>query len=565
MAENPRQEQAPTQLSVTPIREYGKYLLVRKLAEGGMAEIFLAKQVGAEGFERNVVIKRMLPHLSAVSEFVGMFLDEARLAAQLTHQNIVQINDLGFAEGCYYICMEYLAGEDFSTVLRTAARKEEYVPLEIALQVVIDAARGLHFAHEFSVAPGKALNVVHRDISPANVFVTYSGQVKLLDFGIARAESRVTQTTAGVVKGKYLYMAPEQARGEPVDRRADVFSLGVTLYEALTSARPFARDNDLAILNAVLHSDFPAPAKLRPDLPPELEAVVVRAMAAKLADRYQTAKEFGDALEEFLLGRSSLPGGGKVAAYLGALFGEERVHNRTHIPTLADLSSLGADLRGFSNPKVATIAPGKSPSVEVEITETRAEQSPRAPPGARRSRQRWKAWALALVVASVVAGVGGGLAVGLRGEPKADAPENAGLPLEPPLVREPGAVATAQPPDAGFEQVVDAGSGVVRAIPPTGPVRLSAGAIQKVVASRRAVLMGCFEENRGELEQDKGSVLVQFAILGTGKVSEVVVQGALAQKRVGRCLETRFLQLKFPRHVDKEIRLTLPVEYSLRR
>ena len=194
------------------VRPFGTYFLVRKLAEGGMAEIFLAKQVGVEGFERNVVIKRMLQHLSNVPDFVSMFLDEARLASRLAHPNIVQINDLGFADGCYFISMEYLPGEDFSTVLRTSARRREYVPYHVSLRVIAEAARGLHYAHEFTDAKGKPLNIVHRDISPSNIFISYTGQVKVLDFGIAKAESRVTNTTAGVVKGKYMYMSPEQAR-----------------------------------------------------------------------------------------------------------------------------------------------------------------------------------------------------------------------------------------------------------------------------------------------------------------------------------------------------------------
>ncbi|MBL9039185.1 MAG: serine/threonine protein kinase, partial [Archangium sp.] len=228
-----------------PIQQYGKYFLVRKLAEGGMAEIFLAKQLGVEGFEKNVVVKRMLAHLSGRPDFVTMFLDEARLAASLSHPNIVQILDLGFEAGCYFIAMEYLAGEDMSAIIRTCASRRSLVPLPIALRIVADAARGLHFAHTVTDANGRPMNIVHRDVSPSNVFVTYTGQVKVLDFGIARAESRVSTTKAGVVKGKYQYMSPEQAAALPVDGRSDVYSLGVCLYEAVTNTRPFARDTDL--------------------------------------------------------------------------------------------------------------------------------------------------------------------------------------------------------------------------------------------------------------------------------------------------------------------------------
>src|SRR5262245_45555032 len=321
-----------------PVRQFGKYFLVRKLAEGGMAEIFLAKLVGAEGFERDVVIKRMLKHLSAVNDFVNMFLDEAKLAARLVHPNVIQINELGVADGCYFICMEYLPGEDFSTVIRTAGRKREYVPLAVVARVMADAAHGLAYAHDFTDATGKAMGIVHRDISPSNIYVTYQGQVKVLDFGIAKAESRLTTTTAGVVKGKYMYMAPEQAKGVKVDRRADVFSLGVSLYEALTHYRPFSRENDLAILNAVLKCDFKPPRELRKDLPQELEAIILKAMAAKPEDRYQTAAAMAADLERFL---GTTSGATNVGTYMRTLFGEERVSFRSRIPSLADLAQSG--------------------------------------------------------------------------------------------------------------------------------------------------------------------------------------------------------------------------------
>ena len=361
---DPRMTPPPAPFAPDGVKRFGKYFLVRKLAEGGMAEIFLAKQVGAEGFERNVVIKRMLPHLSALPDFVGMFLDEARLAARLGHPNVVQIHDLGLVDGCYFIGMEYLAGEDFSTVVRRAAARGEYVPLAVVLKVIIDAAHGLHFAHEFTDEAGKRLNIVHRDISPSNLLVTYQGVAKVLDFGIAKAESRVTQTTAGVVKGKYLYMSPEQARGEPVDARADVFALGVCLYEALTNTRPFAKDNDLAVLNAVLRCEFARPARLRPDLPPELERIVLRAMSADREARYPTAGALANDLEQFQAANTSSSGGTQVASYLKSLFGEEQLARKTRIPTLQGLAEAGVAI------------PGRADEPAFEITESPAARDP---------------------------------------------------------------------------------------------------------------------------------------------------------------------------------------------
>ncbi|MBJ6765383.1 protein kinase [Myxococcaceae bacterium JPH2] len=348
--------------SDTPLlRPYGQYVLVRKLAEGGMAEIFLAKLLGTDGFERNVVIKRMLPHLSNIPDFVEMFRDEARLAAKLSHPNIIQIHELGFTDGCYYICMEYLAGEDFSTTLRLAGRRRQYVPLPVVLRVLIDAAHGLHHAHEFTNEQGQSLHVVHRDISPSNLYLTYQGQVKVLDFGIAKAESRLVHTRTGVVKGKYMYMAPEQAQGLEVDRRADIFALGVSLYEAVTHVRPFARDNDLAVLNALTRAEFEPPRKLRADLPEVLEAIILKAMAGQRDDRYATAEEFAQDLEIFLaeyLRATGVPT--TLAAFLRSHFGEERFTERTRIPTLATLN-VSHPAEGLPQPAAPVVAPPVAP------------------------------------------------------------------------------------------------------------------------------------------------------------------------------------------------------------
>ncbi len=341
----------PSVASATPavpteaVTAFGKYVLVRKLAQGGMAEIFLAKQVGAERFERNVVIKKMLRHLTDNPEFVNMFLDEARLAGRLAHQNIVQIYELGQEADSYYICMEYLAGEDFATVLSAARAARQYVPVDVVAAVIIGAAHGLHFAHEFTGDDGTPLNIVHRDISPANIFITYQGQVKVLDFGIAKAESRVAQTSAGMVKGKFMYMPPEQARSEPIDRRADVYSLGVSLYEAATLRRPFSRDHELAVLNAVLKGDFKPPSQLRPDLPPDLERIILKAMANRPEDRYQTAADLAEDLEHFLgtLGTST-----QVAGYLRHAFPADRIATRSRIPSLEALRRDGASLTAFA-------------------------------------------------------------------------------------------------------------------------------------------------------------------------------------------------------------------------
>jgi serine/threonine-protein kinase len=375
---------APPAVPTEPVTAFGKYVLVRKLAQGGMAEIFLAKQVGAERFERNVVIKKMLKHLTDNAEFVNMFLDEARLAGRLSHQNVVQIYELGQTDGSYYICMEYLPGEDFATVLSAARAARAYVPLDVVAAVIIGAAHGLHFAHEFTSDDGAPLNIVHRDISPANIFVTYQGQVKVLDFGIAKAESRVAQTSAGMVKGKFMYMPPEQARSEPIDRRADVYALGVSLYEASTLRRPFTRDHELAVLNAVLKGDFKPPSQLRPDLPPEMERIILKAMANRPEDRYQTAAEMAEDLERFLgtLGTST-----QVAGYLRHAFPADRIATRSRIPSLETLRRDGASLTAFAaGGPISTVTSGPTAAAAAAAAAAVAPPTPApAPPPSVRS------------------------------------------------------------------------------------------------------------------------------------------------------------------------------------
>jgi serine/threonine-protein kinase len=371
-------------------KPFGPYVLVEKLTEGSMAEVFLAKRKGPSGAIHDVVIKRMLPHLSDIPDFVAMFVDEARLAARFSHPSVIHIIELGQEDGCYYICMEYVPGEDFSNVLRTAARARQFVPFQVCAQVILDAALGLHYAHEFRDDDGTPLNVVHRDISPSNLYVTYDGQVKVLDFGIAKANQRLSAATqVGVVKGKYMYMAPEQARGEPVDRRADIFSLGVSLYEAVTLTRPFARKSDLAVVNAVLKNDVAEPKTLRPDLPEALEQIIHKAMAPKLSERYVTAAQMAEDLTAFL-GPVAPFSRTLVASYLSGLLGDERKNRRTYVAAPSS-GPPAVQAKQEAPAKAREQAEEPAPTIidEAEVTENDGRVSPR---GAR-------TWALGAAVA----------------------------------------------------------------------------------------------------------------------------------------------------------------------
>ena len=519
-------------------RPYGSYVLVRRLAEGGMAEIFLAKRQAGEGASSDVVIKRMLGHLAGVPECVEMFRDEARLAALLVHPNLVRVYELGFVEERYFLCMEYLAGEDFSAMVRTASLRGEWVPVPLVMRVLADSARGLHHAHECRDATGQPLHIVHRDVSPSNLYATYGGQVKVLDFGVAKAESRRTRTRPGMVKGKYLYMAPEQARGDEVDRRADVFSLGVSLYEALTHVRPFAREDELAGLHALLKGEFQPPRALRPELSPELEAVVLKAMALEPARRFATAAEFAEALEQLLARESTGAGPGALARYLRASFGEARFLERTRTPTLA---SLGLKAFPTSAPRASVI---HAPSQRLPTVRPRWQ---------RRGRWVGLGAGAALVLAAAVY-------LGTRER----APE---VPVaEPSEAKAPPVAASAavpEAPPAATPPVPDeAPAGETSAQGERSQASLEVADVLRVVSGQRARITACFERYKRELPAYEGDVQVLFTIVASGK-AQVAVQGALADTRVGQCLEKQLKRLRFPAHREDAVVLRVPLGYSV--
>jgi serine/threonine-protein kinase len=274
-----------------PLRTIGRYQVLGRLAIGGMAEILLARLTGPSGFERPVVIKRILPHLASTAAFVDMFVDEARIVAGIRHPNVVQVQELGSEAGELYLVLEYLDGENLGSVARSLWAREQRLPPALAAHIVAEACAGLHAAHELSDADGMAQYLVHRDVSPQNLLLTYDGQVKVLDFGIAKAADRITRTEAGQLKGKFEYMSPEQCLSKPLDRRSDIFALGVVLYELCTARRLFKRQNELETLKAICEQPVPPPSRAVPEIPPALEAVVMRALARRREDRFDTAAD----------------------------------------------------------------------------------------------------------------------------------------------------------------------------------------------------------------------------------------------------------------------------------
>ena len=323
-----------------PYQQFGRYQLIATLGHGGMADVYLAVALGPVGFTKLQVVKRLRPNLAEEPEFLAMFLDEARLAARLNHSNVVQTNEVGEAGGYYFIAMEYLDGQPLNRILARSRRMlEPGLTLEVLVTIVVEALAGLHYAHNLTDYDGTALSVVHRDATPHNIFVTYNGHVKLVDFGIAKAANRSMETRAGTLKGKMAYMAPEQARCDEIDRRADLFSMGAVLWEVVVGERLWRDPNDMRILDA-LGAGMPMPSmrSVRPDVPAELDAIAARALAMDPADRYPTAADMRNDLLAYLERAGRRPTSHEEIGRVVSLLFRDR---RNEMKTLIDLQ-LGA-------------------------------------------------------------------------------------------------------------------------------------------------------------------------------------------------------------------------------
>ncbi len=394
---------------------FGKYQLLRELAAGGMAQIFLAVYQGLEGFNRVVAVKRVLPHMTT-PEFVQMFLDEARIAARLEHPNIVRTYEFGAEAGRYFMVMEYLAGEDLNAVLNRAAKTNYRLPIPFIIDVVSRVCAGLHFAHELCDTDGRPLALVHRDVTPANILVTYFGEVKLIDFGVAKSASNVQQTRAGMLKGKISYMSPEQLRSRGTDRRSDIFSTGVVLWELLTGVRLFARDSDAATLYAIIDDPVPSVRTHRPEIPEELAQIVDRALARTPEARWATAEDMQLALDGFLASRghefsgpvplgttANESGARRLARELEMLFGAERTAAKRALAQGRALSSHIAVLSRRPSELVSGPVGTFSESVSEAVTSHALDTAPPEPEPEPKPRTRGIT-ALA-VVAAIAAGV----------------------------------------------------------------------------------------------------------------------------------------------------------------
>jgi eukaryotic-like serine/threonine-protein kinase len=380
-------------------QRFGRYVLLERIGSGGMAEVFRAVAHGMEGFQRMFVLKRIRADHTEANDFVEMFVNEARISALLNHENIVQVYDFGEVDGCYFLTMEYLRGKDLSIVLRKLYARSKGIDPAVVAFVGLQVARGLAYAHSLTLPGGEPLNIVHRDVTPSNIMLLRAGGVKLLDFGIAKSQGHFNvgeETETGICKGKLPYLSPEQVNGNPIDRRSDVFALGVVLWEALTGRRLFLGRTDFETMQNVMERPIPPPSTLRPDVPTPLDYIVVRALERDAERRYPSARALADELEtvvQDLRYRSDA-----IPQLLAELFGREENSVQItppHLPAV-DVNALGTLTSKPTAPTKEDRKPGR-------LSLSRRRRA------ARRRRMVWAASAAAAAVLGLLGMLAGGL------------------------------------------------------------------------------------------------------------------------------------------------------------
>jgi serine/threonine protein kinase len=354
---------------------FGRYELLKRLAGGGMGEVYLARQRGIDGFQKLLVIKTLLPHLCEDEEFITMFKDEARVTAQLIHPNICQVFEFEQVGGVFYMAMEYLRGEDLRRLWKACEQRGTPLRVPLICRVIADAAAGLDFAHSLRDNKGEPYNIVHRDISPQNILVTFEGGVKVIDFGVAKAAGRAQHTRTGALKGKYSYMSPEQVAGAEVDGRSDIFALGIVLHELLTGRRLFKADSDVQTLARVRECNVAPPSRLNPQLPPGVDQIVLKALAKNPDDRYATAQEFRLAIEDWLIQGRMSASSAHLAEFLKTIYAERLDKENRLGPLMGD--------PGFTGPVPGGSTPSGSLSTGKDSHPTLDMQNKVAPLGGK--------------------------------------------------------------------------------------------------------------------------------------------------------------------------------------
>jgi len=344
-----------------------RYRVVEKIASGGMAEVFRAESAGLEGFKKTVAIKRVLPHLSEKKQFIGMFLDEARLSAHLSHSNCVQVFDIGVGDNTYFIVMEYVDGSDLKGIIEYQKKIGKLLPVEEACLICVRICEGLAYAHELRDSDGESMHIVHRDMSPPNVLLTRHGEVKIVDFGLAKANSQLEHSEPGVIKGKFSYLSPEAALGQDVDARTDIFAVGIILWELLSGRRLFLGDTDLETVRQVQAAKVPSIRQFNPHVSAELERVLAKSLAGDPQQRYSTARELGADLNAVMFSSGRSVSSFDLAGLVAPIWAERRAKKKIDarksiIGSLIDEALIEfTSLDGAEQRKSNTSNPGAAP------------------------------------------------------------------------------------------------------------------------------------------------------------------------------------------------------------
>ncbi len=372
---------------------FGKYLLIDRVSVGGMAEVFKAITVGVSGFQKILAIKRVLPNVAEDDEFIKMFVDEANIAGQLHHANIAQIYDLGVVNDAYFIALEYVEGKDLRAIFDRQKKTRKRLPVEMALFIAAEILGGLDYAHRKTDATQQPLNIVHRDVSPPNILLSHEGEVKLIDFGIAKAARKISKTQAGILKGKFGYMSPEQVRGLPIDGRSDVFSVGIVLYEMLAARRLFVGDTDFATLEKVRGMEITPPSHYNDQIPPEVDAMVMRALERDMNKRYASALDMQHDLQRYLYKQETIFTQHALSAWMKENFKQDldRATQLVEKVEKLDFNHLGIDLAALEQASVRSlrtesVAPREKSEIE-EPVEIASDVVPAKKPGKEKERK----------------------------------------------------------------------------------------------------------------------------------------------------------------------------------
>ncbi len=404
---------------------FGKYYLLERINVGGMAEVFRAKAYGVEGFERLVAVKRILPNIAEDQDFIRMFIDEAKIAVQLNHANIAQIFDLGVVDSSYYIALEHVHGRDVRAIFDRSRSQGEPMPIAQACFVIMKICEGLDYAHNKRDQAGRDINLVHRDVSPQNILISFEGEVKLIDFGIAKAAGKGNKTQAGILKGKFGYMSPEQVRGLPIDRRTDIFSCGIVLYELLTGERLFVGESDFSTLEKVRNVEILPPSTYNRKIPDELERIVLKALAKDVEDRYQNSIDLHDELQAYVYTAGEFYSRKDLAAWMKRTFTREIEEETAKLESYRQLKPPPELLAGRQQtaPELRDSRDGRD-----SLRETRPPPSPTRPPAVPAGVRRTTSMPS---VPPPVLGQGGVGAVG-KPPPPPSGRITQGMPVVPP-------------------------------------------------------------------------------------------------------------------------------------